>query len=80
MTVVTCDMCGKEMPGAVRGESPGKGVDYIAYMDRDICADCHDELVFTVTKITRQRDPFVLSENQEIVRQVIEQMCESSSA
>lgn len=79
MTVVTCDVCGKEMPGAVRGDSPGKGVDYITYMGRDICVDCYDEIVFTVAKITRRRDPFVLSENQEIVRQVIEQMCEKSA-
>ncbi len=79
MTIVTCDMCAKQMPDAVRGDSPGKGVDYITHMNADICIDCFDELVFTVTKITRQRDPFVLSENQEIVRQVIDQMCEKTA-
>ena len=75
MTVIVCDACGKEMPNAVRGDSVGKGVDYITYMDKDFCVDCYDELEFTVRKISRQRDPFVLGENKEIVRQVVEQMC-----
>ena len=75
MTVIVCDACGKEMPNAARGDSPGKGVDYITYVDKDFCIDCYDELEFTVRKISRERDPFVLEENKEIVRQVAEQMC-----
>ena len=75
MTIIECDVCHKQMPGGTRGDSPGKGVDYITFVDRDLCIDCYDDMVVTVRGITRQRDPFLFGENQQIYKQVIEQMC-----
>ena len=77
MTVVTCDVCGKKLSPARRGDSPGKSVNYVTHLDKDICADCSDEVDFNLRRLTRHRDPFVLLECKDIHTQLVQQMCKA---
>lgn len=79
MTTVTCDVCGKKVTPATRGDTPGKGVNYVTYLDKDVCADCADEVDFNLRRLTRGRDPFVLGECKEIHTQLVNQMCKTKS-
>jgi hypothetical protein len=74
MTIVTCDVCGKKLTPARRGDTPGKGVSYVTYLDRDICSECADEVDFNLRRLTRHRDPFVLLECKDIHTQLVQQM------
>jgi hypothetical protein len=77
MTIVTCDVCGKKLTPARRGDTAGKGVNYVTYLDRDICAECADEVDFNLRRLTRHRDPFVLVECKDIHTQLVQQMCKA---
>jgi hypothetical protein len=79
MTFVNCDVCGKRMSPAHRGDSPGKGVTYVTYLDKDICAECSDEVDFNLRRLTRTRDPFVLGECKDIHTQLVTQMCKAKA-
>ena len=77
MTIVTCDVCGKKVSPATRGDTPGKGVNYVTYLGQDICAECADEVDFNLRRLTRHRDPFVLGECKDIHSQLVQQMCKA---
>ena len=79
MTMVSCDVCGKKISAHNRGDTPGKGVGYITYLDKDICPDCQDEVDFNLRRLTRSRDPYALTDAKSIHTQLVNQMCKSKS-
>jgi hypothetical protein len=77
MTVVTCDVCGKKITAAHRGETPSNSTNYVTYLGKDVCADCSDEVDFNLRRLTRRRDPFVLAECKDIHTKLVDEMCKS---
>jgi hypothetical protein len=77
MTAIICDICGKKLAPASRGDTPGKGVNYVSYLDKDFCVECSDEVDFNLRRLTRTRDPLALADAKAIHVQLVQQMCKA---
>ena len=63
MTAIVCDACKKPVAGARRG------VNYMTFLDKDICEDCTEDLLTSTKVAMKGRRPYTFKDyNDTLVR------------
>jgi hypothetical protein len=68
MTAIVCDICKKAVPAA------RKDVNYFALLDKDLCADCQDELHDATKTQMAARRPYTFKDYQDTLSRNLAKM------
>jgi hypothetical protein len=61
MTAIVCDSCKKAVAGA------RKDVNYVVFLDKDLCLDCQDELWDATKQQMKARRPYTFKDYQTLL-------------